>query len=135
MKRQSYPDDLTDQEWDLIQDIVTKRNNPRGRKVKYCKREVMNAIFYLLRSGCSWRLLPHDFPPWQAVYAQFRCWKNNDVFLKVYDRLRKKIRKKLGRHPDASAGIIDSQSVKTTEKGGLQAMMVARKYAAERGIF
>ncbi len=83
MERKNYPDDLTDQEWDLIQDIVTKRNNPRGRKSKYCKREVMNAIFYLLRSGCSWRLLPHDFPPWQAVYAQFGLEKQGCILESV----------------------------------------------------
>jgi len=128
MERQSYPDDLSDQEWDLVKNIMTKRTNARGRKVKYPKREVLNAIFYLLRSGCSWRLLPHDFPPWQAVYAQFRCWKQNGIFLKVYDCLRRKLRKQLGRNAHASAGIIDSQSVKTTEKGGLQVMMEERKY-------
>ncbi|MFN0065342.1 MAG: transposase [Chlamydiales bacterium] len=75
MKRQSYPDDLTDQEWEEIQDLATERLNPRGRKGKYSKREMLNAIFYLLRSGCSWRLLPHDFPPWKSIYAQFRQWK------------------------------------------------------------
>ena len=128
MQRQSYPDDLSNKEWNLIRDIITRRRNPRGRKVKYSQREVLNAIFYLLRSGCSWRLLPHDFPPWQSVYAQFRKWKQNGAFVKIYDSLRRKLRKKLGRNPVASAGIIDSQSVKTTEKGELQVMMEARKY-------
>ena len=127
MKRKSYPDDLTDSEWDLIKDLVTHKTNPRGRKDKYPKRELLNAIFYLLRSGCSWRLLPHDFPPWKSVYAQFSKWKRQGVFMKVYERLRKKLRQRLGRHIYASAGIIDSQSVKTTEKGALKAMMVEKK--------
>ena len=123
MKRKSYPDDLTDKEWELVRNLVTKRTNPRGRKGKYSKREMLNAIFYLLRSGCSWRLLPHDFPPWKSVYAQFRTWKQNGIFLKIYTFLRKDLRKSLGRKANASAGIIDSQSVKKTEKGGLQVMM------------
>lgn len=127
MERKSYPDDLTDKEWDLIKDLVMKRSNPRGRRGKYSKREMLNSIFYLLRSGCSWRLLPHDFPPWKSVYAQFRTWKQNGIFMKVYQCLRKKLRKSLGRKADASAGIIDSQSIKTTEKGGLQAMTEEKK--------
>ena len=117
MVRKNYPDDLKNQEWNLIKNIVT------------------NAILYLLRSGCSWRLLPHNFPPWQTVYAQFRCWKRNGIFLRIYDSLRKKLRKKLGRHAKASAGIMDSQRIKTTGKEGVQAMMEARKYMEERGIF
>ena len=84
MNRKSYPDDLTNKEWDLIKDLVTQRTSPRGRKSKYSKREMLNAIFYLLRAGCSWRLLPHDFPPWKSVYAQFRTWKRNGIFMKVY---------------------------------------------------
>lgn len=119
MKRKSYPDDLTDKEWNLIKDLATQRTSPRGRKEKYSKREMLNAIFYLLRAGCAWRLLPNDFPPWKSVYAQFRTWKQNGIFMKVYHRLRKKLRKSLGRSLEPSAGIIDSQSIKTTEKGAL----------------
>lgn len=135
MKRKSYPDDLTDQEWEQIQDLATEQLNPRGRKGKYSKREMLNAIFYLLRSGCSWRLLPHDFPPWKSVYAQFSKWKRTGTFMKIYERLRKKLRKRLGRNVYASAGIIDSQSVKTTEKGGLEVMTEAKRSMVEKGIF
>ncbi|MCP5470066.1 MAG: transposase [Chlamydiales bacterium] len=131
MKRRSYPDDLTDQEWEQIQDLATKQFNPRGRKGKYSKREMLNAIFYLLRSGCSWRLLPHDFPPWKSVYAQFSKWKRTGTFMKIYERLRKK----LGRNIYVSAGIIDSQSVKTTEKGALEVMMEEKRSMVEKGIF
>ena len=135
MARKSYPDDLTDKEWDLIKDLVTRQLSPRGRKCKYPKREMLNAIFYLLRSGCSWRLLPHDFPPWKSVYAQFSRWKDKGIFMKIYERLRKNLRKGLGRNGHASAGIIDSQTVKTTEKGGLKVMMQGRRLMEERGTF
>ena len=135
MERKSYPDDLTDQEWKLIENLVTHQANPRGRKSKYSKREMLNGIFYLLRSGCSWRLLPHDFPPWKSVYAQFSKWKREGIFIKIYELLRKKLRKGLGRNVHASAGIIDSQSVKTTEKGALEGMMEAKKLTDGRGIF
>jgi transposase len=134
MKRRSYPDDLTDREWEQIKDLATAQLSPRGRKSKYPKREILNAIFYLLRSGCSWRLLPHDFPPWKSVYAQFSQWKRRGVFIKIYERLRKNLRKGLGRNANASAGIIDSQSVKTTEKGGSKVMMEGKKLMEERGI-
>ncbi|MCP5469046.1 MAG: transposase [Chlamydiales bacterium] len=81
--------------------------------------------------GCSWRLLPHDFPPWKSVYAQFSKWKRTGTFMKIYERLQKK----LGRNICASAGIIDSQSVKTTEKGALEVMMEEKKSMVEKGIF
>jgi transposase len=135
MKRKSYPDDLTDQEWEQIQDLATEQLNPRGRKGKYSKREMLNAIFYLLRSGCSWRLLPHDFPPWKSVYAQFSKWKRTGAFMKIYERLWKKLRKGLGRNIYASAGIIDSQSVKTTEKGALKVMTEAKRSMVGKDIF
>jgi transposase len=135
MKRKSYPDDLTDQEWEQIQGLATEQLNPRGRKGKYSKREMLNAIFYLLRSGCSWRLLPHDFPPWKSVYAQFSKWKRTGTFMKIYECLRKKLRKGLGRNVYASAGIIDSQSVKTTEKGALKVMTEARRSTVGKDIF
>lgn len=135
MKRKSYPDDLTDKEWDCIKDLATQQTSPRGRKCKYPKREMLNAMFYLLRSGCSWRLLPHDFPPWESVYAQFCTWKRKGIFMKIYERLRKRLRKKIGRSENASAGIIDSQSIKTTEKGGLKVMTVEKKLMEGRGIF
>ena len=131
MARKSYPDDLTDKEWDLIKDLAMEQTNPRGRKSKYGKREMLHAIFYLLRSGCSWRLLPHDFPPWESVYTQFSTWKRTGIFMKIYERLRKT----LGRKEHASAGIIDSQTVKTTEKGGLEVTTEARRLMEERDMF
>jgi transposase len=133
MERKKYPGELTDKEWDLIQHIVEKTSSPRGRKPKYGKRKMLDAVFYLLRSGCSWRLLPHDFPPWQAVYAQFRRWKAEGLFEQLHSHVRGSLRIMMGRAATASAGIIDSQSVKTTEKGGSAGMTQEKRLKEENG--
>lgn len=118
MKR--YPGALSEKEWLLIQPIVEKRDYSRGgRKPKHGARVMLNAIFYLIRSGCSWRLLPHDFPPWSTVYSQFTKWRKDGVFKRLHDHVRGTLRVLLERTADPSAAIIDSQSVKTTEKGAL----------------
>jgi putative transposase len=133
MKRQPYPDDITDKEWVLIE--PTLRNiEPSGRRPKYERREVMNAIFYLVRSGCSWRHLPHDFPPWNVVYTQFVRWRNRGVFEKMHDKVKETMRTFLGRNAKASAGIVDSQSVKTTEKGAPKGMMPGKKLRGAKDI-
>lgn len=127
MGRRQYPGELTDKEWELIKPIVEHKSSPRGAKSKYGKRTMMNAIFYLIRSGCSWRLLPNDFPPWQAVYAQFVRWKKAKAFEQLHDHVRGTLRVLLKRAEQPSAAIIDSQSVKTTEKGGSVDMTQVRK--------
>ncbi len=133
MKRQPYPDDVTDKEWALIEPIFLADKSRGGRNPKYERREVLNAIFYLVRSGCSWRHLPHDFPPWNIVYTQFVRWRKRGVFEKIHDEVKEKVRGLLGRNPIASAGIIDSQSVKTTEKGGSVDMMQGKKLKGAKG--
>jgi transposase len=134
MRRQPYPDDITDKEWALIEPVLKRDKSRGGRNPKYENREVVNAIFYLIRSGCSWRHLPHEFPPWSIVYTQFTRWRDRGVFEKMHDRVKETIREFLGRNATASAGIIDSQSVKTTEKGAPKGMMQGKKLKDAKDI-
>ena len=115
--RKPYPTDLTDQEWALLAPYVPA-TKPGGRPEKYPKREILDAIFYILRGGCAWRLLPHDFPPWQIVYQYFWRWRNAGTWQLRHDLLRGDVRVAAGKRRQPSAGIIESQSVKTPDKGG-----------------
>jgi len=128
MIRKPYPDDLTDNEWNQIESLLKEgvyRN--AGTRCKYSRREMLNAIFYVLRTGCRWIDLPHDFPPWKSVYSQFLRWRDRGVFEKMNNSLRKSLRALLGKNERATAAIVDSQSVKTTEKKGFAAMTEVRK--------
>lgn len=118
-KRKPYTSDLSDDEWDRIKHLI-KQDTYHGSNshTKFSRREMLNAIFYILRTGCQWRDMPNDFPPWKAVYAQFMRWKKKELFVKIHDYLRSRLRQALGKKEEASIGIIDSQSVKTTEKKG-----------------
>ena len=111
-----YPSDITDEQWDLIKSFLPAKKN-RGRPRTTELRTVVNAIFYVVRTGCQWRYLPNDFPPWQTVYDYFRKWKMADMWEKLNQRLNEKIRVKEGREKRPSAGVIDSQSVKTAYGG------------------
>ncbi len=116
MKR-SYSTDLTDAEWECLKLHVPPPNN-RGRPKTHSTRETLNAIFYVLKSGCPWRLLPRDFPPWETVYWWFRRWRIDGTFEQLNAALRERLRVRLRRNPQPSAGIVDSQSAKTTGVGG-----------------
>lgn len=132
--RNAYPDDLSDEEWNLIEPILSDCMIKQGRAPKYPRREILNAIFYVLRTGCQWRHLPHDFPPWGSVYLQFWRWKKKGLFEEIHCHVRQGLRQLLGRNMEPSAGIIDSQSVKTTERGASKAMMEGRRLRVENAI-
>lgn len=123
MARRSYSTDLSDTEWLLVAPFIPPVKSG-GRPALHDRREIVNAICYVLRSGCAWRLLPHDFPPWQTVYHYFRVWRDDEVFEQLNHALREEVRERAGREREPSGAIIDSQSVKTTEKGGPAATTV-----------
>jgi putative transposase len=118
MKRKSYPSDVTDPQWSILEPLLPRlRRGRRGRPPKTDLREVVNALFYHTREGGSWRALPHDFPPWKTVYNYFRAWTYDGTWQKILDALRPQVRRQAEREPTPSAAAIDSQSVKSAEGG------------------
>ena len=115
MTRKAYPSDLSDREWQLLESLLPPPR-PGGRPLKYPRREVVNAIRYVLRTGCAWRMLHHDLPLWQTAYHYFRDWRRDGTWERVHAVLRERVRVAEGRDSSPSAAIIDSQSVKTTDK-------------------
>ena len=132
--RRPYPSDLSDREWKILEPLLPMEK-PGGRHRGYDVREIINALQYLIRVGGAWRSLPHDLPHWQSVYHYFRRWKRDGTWLRIHDHLHEEVRKQMGRDAQPSAAIIDSQSVKTTEKGGFTVTMARRRLAGENGIF
>lgn len=124
--RRRYPSDLTDAEWAILEPLIPPPKSG-GRPAQHSRRELVDAMSYVLRTGCAWRQLPHDFPPWQTVYHYFRLWRTAGVFGEIHDLLRTQSRRRAGREPLPTAAILDSQSVKTTEKGGSVAMTGPRR--------
>jgi len=117
MERKPYRSDLSEGEWALLESHIPAPMEG-GRPAEHTRREIVNAIRYVLRTGCGWEYLPHDFPPAKTVYDYFRQWSKQGIWERANAALRQQVRHQAGREVTPSAAVIDTQSVKTTEKGG-----------------
>lgn len=134
MNHKPYPSDLSDKEW-IIFEAHIPQAKAGGRPRTVDMREVMNAIFYVLRSGCSWEMLPHDFLPHQTVYDYVNKWRKAGEWERINQILREELRRKEGQETMPSAGSVDSQSVKTTEKGANEALMGVKRSKGANATF
>jgi putative transposase len=132
MARTLYPSDLTDEQWSIVAPMIAPAE-PGGRYRSVDMRGVINGVLYLNRSGCSWRMLPREYPPWGTVHYYYRRFRLDGSWQRIHDKLREKVRRKAGRKPTPTAAVIDSQSVKTNapQKGGRTATTRARRSPAE----
>src|SRR3954469_24380836 len=117
MSTQRYPSDLTDEEWAILGPLITP-GTQAGHPQTLQLRRIADAVFYLLRTGCQWRALPHDLPPWTAVFYHYAKWRRQGTWERINATLREQHRLAIGRQAQPSAAIVDSQSVRTTEAGG-----------------
>lgn len=126
MTSKIYPTDLSNTEWHRLARLVPGPK-PGGRPLKYARREILNAILYLVRTGCPWRFLPADLPPWRIVYHYFRIWTRSGWWQQLHDHLRGQVRAQAGRRRQPTAGIVDSQSVKMAPQAGVRGADVGKQ--------
>jgi putative transposase len=117
--RRPYDTDLTDAEWNHLEPLVPVAK-PGGRPPKHTRREVVNAICYAIRSGSAWKLLPHDLPPSRTVYHHFWAWRRQGIWKQIHDTVRGWVRQAAGRECQPSGATLDSQSVRSSEQGGVR---------------
>lgn len=129
----AYPSDLTDAEWQLLEPLLPAPK-ATGRPRKWDLRLILNGIFYLVRSGCAWRMLPREFPPWSTVHDVYRHLRRDGTWERIHTQLREQVRVASGRNAQPSGAILDSQSIKTTEKGALLNVAVSASMVTKRSM-
>lgn len=133
-QRNIYPSDLTDKEWGVLEALVPGKSK-LGRPARYAKRDILNAIFYIVRSGCSWRMMPHDLPPWRICYYYFMKWKQRDLWRKIHDHLRDLVRLKAGKKKPQLLRSSTAKALRRLTTAEFVDMMQARELREESGIY
>ena len=132
--RKPYPSDLSDAQWAILEPLLPPPV-PAGAPRTTRLREVLNAIFYVLSTGCAWSALPHDFPPEGTVRDYFHRWRRNGLWQQIHDTLRRQVREAAGKEPEPSAGSIDSQSVKATRTSGTRGYDAGKKNQRDQAAY